>query len=407
MPSPMPSPKTANLAAALTTLGEDLARTLGAVLAALPEATEGPQRLGQALGMDKVFAHRLLKSVRASSPLAVVLFAPGTEPLRRFLRAAKKRGTDADLVRAAEDVTERFQVLLREEVGDRSQLDAILSSWVPEARAEFEVRRCQAIFKAHSQLQGVSAETNFSAVLLHPSVGGDRIDVVWVAGFYGLQRWRPGTRTKISTRRFVPGQEDRRPTTLAGERVEGLDGQRLDQFCEAPPAALDVRRVGEVVHYVLADLELGRKETRDLLLAEVNVAELPRVPQPGRTPYVFAEISTPSKRLVFDVFVHASLWQGAKPELGIYDTSFDGVVDVNDPTRAIDRIDTTHTLTPLPPCTPELDGIRNAHVPHHQELMEHVFTSMGWDASAFGVWRAAIDYPLYGAQIAVSFPQPD
>lgn len=399
----MPTHLTTGLSRTLRELGADLAHSLNATLAALPEGGLGPQRLGAAVKMDKVFAHRLLKCVRQPDPLAVLLHAPGPEPLLRFLRAAKKRGVDAPTIAAGEAAVARFRTVLREDVGDRSQLDAILSTWVPEARAEFELRRCQAIFKAQSQLQGVSAETNFSAVFLHPSHGSDRIDVVWTAGLYGLQRWRPGAVTKISTRRFILDGEDRRPTTLEGERVEGLDGLRLDQFCQAPPAALEVKRIGDVLHYVLAGPELGRKERRDLFLAEVNVAELPLTPRPGRRPYVFAEVSTPTKRLIFDVFVHASLWQGFSPELGIYDTTFDGVVDVNDPTRAIDRLDTTAALTVLPP-TPSAQP--HADVPHHREMMEHVHQSLGWDPEAFRGWRAAIDYPLYGTQVAVSFTPP-
>ena len=151
----MHSQTTPKLAATLRQLGSDLRRTHSAVLAELPEGTLGPQRLGAALGMDKVFAHRLLKCVRADDALAVLLHAPGPEPLRRFLRAAKKRGVASTALQAAERVLDSFQTVLREDVGDRSQLDAILSSWVPEARTEFELRRKQAIFKAQSQLQGV------------------------------------------------------------------------------------------------------------------------------------------------------------------------------------------------------------------------------------------------------------
>jgi len=402
----MPPSTSSPLPATLRTLGEDLARTLAAVLDALPEAGQGPQRLGAAVGMDKVFAHRLLKCVHAGEPHAVLLAAPGPDPLLRFVHAAEKRGATTEDVTSAAAVLERFRSVLREEVGDRSKLDAILTAYVPEARVEFELRRKQAVFKAQSQLKGISAATNFGAVFLHPSAAPEHAgmaDVVWVAGLYGLQRWQPGARTKVSTRRFVVDGEDRRPTTLAGERVEGLDGLRLDQFCAAPPAELAVRHVGETVHYVLAGDELGQKANRDLVFAEVNVGELSATPRPGRRPYVFVEISTPAKRLVFDVFVHHSLWTNLKPELGVYDTAFDGVVDVNDPAREIDRMQTSDLLTVL---GQRPDQLVHAHVPHHAALLAHVHEALGWDPSAFHGWRAAVDYPLYGAQVAVSFAPP-
>jgi hypothetical protein len=401
------SPASTDLAIQLARLGGELRAALLAVLAAIPEATQGPQRLGAALGLDKVFAHRLLKAVRADDPLAVLQHAPGPDPLTRFLRAARRRGASAESIVLATAAVDRFRAVLREEVGDRSRLDALLSSWLPQSRGEFEVRRKQAVFKAQSQLLGVSAKTNLATVLLHPSADGERIDVVWLVGLYGLQRLRAGARTKLATRRFVaaaPGSTaDRRPTTLEGERVEGLEGLRLDRFCGAEPAELEVRRTGEVVHYLLGGEGLGRKAKCDLLIAEVNRAEMPRTPAAGRRPYVFAEVSTPTQLLVFDVLVHHDLYPGAAPELATYDTAFDGVVDVNDPTRAIDRLDVHDTLEVLGPGVGRLPV---PEVPRHAELYAHVLASLGWDPDALRAVRTRIDYPLYGSQVVVSFAPP-
>jgi hypothetical protein len=388
----------------LAVLGGELRDALAGVLAEVAEGGQGPQRLGAALGLDKVFAHRLLKALRAGDPLAVLAHAPGPDPLRRFLRAARRRGADQELVARALAEVDRFHAVLREEIGDRSRLDALLSSWLPQARAEFELRRKQAVFKAQSQLLGVSAAVNLATVLLHPSASGDRIDVVWLVGLYGLQRLRPGARTKLATRRFVAGEHDRRPTTLAGERIEGLEGLRLDAFCAAEPAELEVRRVGDVVHYLLGGERVGRKAKSDLLLAEVNREEMPRTPAPGRRPYVFAEISTPAHLLIFDVLAHADLYPAALPELGTYDTAFDGVVDVNDPARAIDRLDVAGSLEVL---GRGVDRLPAAEVPGHAALLAHVLASLGWDADAFRAWRTRVDYPLYGSQVVVSFdPRP-
>jgi len=390
------------LADRLSELGAELRAALADVLAEVPEGAHGPQRLGAALGLDKVFSHRLLKTVRAEEALAVLQYAPGPEPLRRFLRAARRRGVTQAKVTRGMTAVDRFQTALREEVGDRSRLDALLAAWLPQARAEFELRRKQAVYKAQSELQGASVAVNSATVLLHPSASGERIDVVWLVGLLGLQRLRPGARAKLTTRRFVAGADGRHPTTLAGERVEDLAGLRLDPFCAAEPAELEVRRFGEVVHYLLAGERFGRAATSDLLLAEVNREEMPRTPAPGRRPYVFAEVSTPARLLVFDVLVHRDLYPGATPELGSYDTAFDGVVDVNDEARALDRLETADTLAVLAR-SPE-DAFQPApEIPRHAEMLTHVFTSLDWDAAAFRGWRARVDYPLYGTQITVSF----
>ncbi|MFT5831029.1 MAG: hypothetical protein ACI9D0_001618, partial [Bacteroidia bacterium] len=312
----------------------------------------------------------------------------------------KRSGADPAAVKDALLAIDHFQRILREDIGDRSQLDAILSAWLPSARSEFELRRKQSVFKARSQLLGISAATNLATVILHPSANGETIDVVWLAGLYNLQRLRPGARTKLTTRRFVVDGKDRRPMTLNGERVEGLEGLRLDAFCAAEPAELEVRRVKDNVHYLLAGDDFGKKATSDLLLAEVNFDELPRIPEQGRRPYVFAEIATPTKLLLFDVLVHKDLYPGAAPELGTYDTAFDGVVDVNDPAREVDRLDTADKLEVT---GRGIDMLPVPEVPKHGQLLAHVFQSLAWDPTAFRSWRARIDYPLYGTQIAVSF----
>jgi hypothetical protein len=384
----------------LNQAGSELYRTLKKLLDGIPEGSQGPQRLGTALDLDKVLAHRILKTVKDVNPLAVLQHAPGPDPMRRFVRAAKKNGASLADTKEALLAIDQFHGILREDIGDRSQLDAILSAWLPGSRSEFELRRKQSVFKARSQLLGISAATNLATVILHPSTQGDGIDVVWLAGLYGLRRLRPGARTKLTTRRFVVEGADRRPTTLGGERVECLEGLRLDAFCSAQPAELEVNHVGEKVQYLLAGEDFGKKAISDLLLAEVNYDEMPRTPKSGRRPYVFAEIATPTKLLLFDVLVHKDLYPGATPELGTYDTAFDGVVDVNDPSREIDRIDSADRL--------EMTGrgiemLPSPEIPMHGELIKHVFESLAWNPDSFRGWRARIDYPLYGAQVAVSF----
>ncbi len=389
-----------DLEARFSRTGADLRDTLNDVLATLPAGNQGPQGLARALGLDKVLTSRLLKAARDRDPIAVVHHVPGPEPMRRFYRAARRRGADPALVAAGETAVDAFQTLIREEVGDRSSLDAVISSWLPQARQEFELRRKQSAFKAISQLKGVSARLSLATVLLHPAADGERIDVVWILGLFGIQRWRPGARVKLASRRQITSGSARRPTTLAGESVEGLEGLRLDDFCHAPPAALEVRRLGETVHYLLADESFGRKASSDLLLAEVNLAEMARVPEAGRRGYVFAEVSTPCSTLLFDVLVHEDVYAGATPALELYDTAFDGVVDVNDPARAVDRLDAAETLQAITGGPPAL---RVPDVPNHVELLRHVFESMGWQSDAFRAYRSRIEYPLYGSQVVVAF----
>ena len=117
--------------------GDELLATLSRVLGQVPgTANAGPQALATRLGIDKVLASRLLKALRAGDPLAVVNRAPGPEPLRRVLDAAESLGVAEATLSPAREAVDRFERLIRDEIGDRSSLDAILAAWVPDARRE-------------------------------------------------------------------------------------------------------------------------------------------------------------------------------------------------------------------------------------------------------------------------------
>lgn len=384
--------------------GHELRARLARVVSEVPGGAQGPQRLAKALGLDKVLASRLLKALRSSDPLAVIHRLPGPEPLRRALRAARKAGAAPGSVEAALDAVEAFDRLIREDAGDRSSLDALLSAWLPEARREFELRRKQAAFKALSQLKGAYAEVDHSAVFLSPAADGLHLDVVWLIGMSDLQRLRPGVVVKFDTRRLAGGGRPRRPTNLAGHELEGFDdGLRLDQFCTAPPAPIVARPVGDVAHYTLGEVGFGPRSGVDILFAEVNRAELPRfVPAgSGRRGYVFADVKVPAKRLYLDVFVEREVYPGREPELVLYDTTIDGVANVNDPGRDIDRLDLYETIQPLG------TGLAKAAIPdlpRWTDALSHVLARLGWEEGDFRGYRVEIDYPIYGSQIVVAFP---
>ncbi|MCI0629123.1 MAG: hypothetical protein L0Y44_00535, partial [Phycisphaerales bacterium] len=231
------------------------------------------------------------------------------------------------------------------------------------------------------------------------------IDILWISGLLGLQRLRPGAGVKLATRRIAGGDSPRRPLSLDGAPVDDLAGVRLNEFCSQPPPELDVSRAGEVVHYTLAGDAFGPKSAVDLLFAEVNLGEIPRFVPAGsnRKGYVFAEISTPAKSLHFDVLVHADVYPQSEPSLFIYDTVLDGVANVNDRCRDLDRLDFAESIQPLGAGAAR---IRSADIPRYAEMMNMVWSRLDWDPDAFRTYRCRIDYPIYGSQVVMAFDPP-
>jgi hypothetical protein len=386
----------------IASVGIQLGRSLQSVLDAIPESPRGPAAIARTIGVDKVLTSRALKAARSREPLAVVYLAPGPEPLRKLLRAARKGAVAPDLIAEAEEAVGQFETLICQEAGDRSALDTIISGWLLEARSVFDLRRKQSAFRAMSQLLGTASDTTLSGVLLHPAGDGETLDVVCVMGFYGLQRLRVGSAVKFSTRRLTQADRPRVPCTLSGHPIDGVDGLRLDEFSSKPPAELNVFRVGEVLHYALAGDRLGPRSASDLVFAEVNRAELRHYlpEQPHRRRQLASDVTVPTKLLVFDALLHEDVYAGTDPELFIYDTSFDGAADVNDPARDIDRLDVYENIQYL---GTGVRKFRTTEVPHYSALLDHVCSSLDWDGHRFRGYRCRVEYPIYGTQVTMAF----
>lgn len=398
-------------------LGARLAECFTLLLAALPKEALGTVGLARHLGIDKVLASRLLKALRQNDPVATLHHMPGPDPLRRVAEALRSRGASDLTVNQSLDAIASFELLIREETGDRSALDAILAGLVPAARSGFELRRKQAAYRAMSQLKGVAARINIATVLLAPGSDPTRIDVVWVFGTLGIQRLRAGVVVKFASRRLGPTPSPRSPQTLAGKPVDaavGLDDFRLDHHCTSDAPGLLVHRIGDVCHYALADRGFGPRSAVDLVFAEVNRNELdrlrasgPAAPTPSSAPpvrprktYFFAEVPIPTETLQFDVFVHDGVFPEQQPELVVYDTALEGVASPNDPARDMDRLDLAETVKPL---GRGVDGARSRDFPSYQDVLNEVLGALAWDGRRFTGWRTRIDYPMYGSQVTLSF----
>ena len=386
-------------------VGRELAAGIGTVLDALPFGAHGPAALARTIGVDKILAGRVLSAARKTDPLAVVYAVPGPDPLRRLLRAARKQGVNADLITAAENAVERFEALIRQDAGDRSALDAMISAWLPEAKSEFELRRKQTVFRGMSQLLGVAADKHITTIMFNLSADGEHLDVMCLFAMLGLQRLRDGCTAKFSSRRLTPGDPPRLPCTLDGEAVEGVQGLLLDEYCSKPAPRINVHHAGEVVHYTLAGSDFGPRSAVDLVFAEINRGEMPHVLKdaPQRKRHASADVTMPTKVLVYDLILHEEVFPGAVPSLHIYNTTFDGVADVNDPARDIDRFDLSETIQLLG------TGIQRfgaQEMPRYVELLGEVCRKLDWNPNRFRAYRCRIEYPIFGSQVTLAFTPP-
>lgn len=386
----------------ISTTTHTLVESLEEVISSTRSGQAGPVALAKELGLDKVLTSRLLKAMRAADPISAAHAMPGPEPLRRFVRAAARHNVPPTVAGKAHAAIDTFEAMIRDRLGDRSQLDAVLSAWVPDARREFELRRKQTAFRAIAQLKGIQAGVLMATAVIHPSASASHADVVWVNGMLGVYRVRPGVTAKLTTRRMTPTGAARAPETLDGTPVSDASHLLLHDFCSQPAPAIDVRRSGDVMSYLLGGDAFGAASASDVVFAEVSRADLPRFVAKGsnRLSYFFAEVTPPSEVLQFDVLVHKSLYPGQDPTLRVYDTALEGVASPNDPARDVDRLDVLESIEPL---GEGLQRARSGDVPRYTELLRRVMDSVGWNASEFRGYRCRVTYPLYGSQVMMCF----
>lgn len=405
-PATAPARAPESIEVRITQAGDALLRGLGRVIERVPGSEAGPQKLAGQLGVDKVLASRLLKALRSADPMAVVHRTPGPEPLRRVLAASERLGVPADLLAEAHAAVDRYEELIRTEVGDRSALEAILSAWVPEARREFELRRKQAAYRAMSQLKGVEAQVYAEAAIFWPSADGQQVDVVWIKAVMGLHRLRPGVPVHFTSQRRVEGRGGRRPTNLAGEPVDSVQGAVVTEFSTHPVPRLRAQIAGEATHYLLDEPGFGSGSAVDLVTCEVNRSEIPRylAASKGRRAWASSDVNIPARTSQFDLLIHEDLYPGEHPDLRVYDTTIRGQADVNDPTRDIDRYDLLETVDPL---GLGVGRFGSSVVPRYRALLTHACETLGFAGERLRGYRVLSEYPIYGSQFALTLRTTD
>jgi len=395
-------PPSGGVAERLRRAGERLARGLRDVLDDLPGAPHRPSQLAREVGTNRAVASRLLTALKSDDPLEMLHRVPGPEPLRKLVRGAQEKGAGDERAEAAISAIDAFDQLIREEAGTRPALDALISASLPGARERFELASKYSVFKGLAQLKGARAEHWIGAAIVAPAADSPtQHDLTFLNGAVAMQRLRPGVTVRFSYREQLTRTSDEPKS----EDLPALGVLPLDEFCTNPPARLEARPLGKNVHYYLPDDLLGPREIVDMFVVDHHPAAIGRyspVGEPRKTS-LFVEPALPVANLVFDVLMHRDAFPGAAPSLAVYDTGYEGLVDVNDPSRDIDRMPLDESIEILPsPFT----KLRAEGVPNYGRMLAHLAGRFGWDPDEFRCFRTTIAYPVFGWQVCLVFDRP-
>jgi hypothetical protein len=386
----------------LRSVGQDLGRTLSAVLAGLPGAPLRPNQLAQLVGVNRAVASRVLSATGKRDPMETLHLVPGPEPLRRLVRTAVRRGVPSSIAADAEQAIRQFDLLIRNDAGTRAALDAMISSSLPGARERFELASKYSVYKGLSQLKGVQGEHWVGTAVVAPSADDElKHDLTWLNGAIGMQRLRPGVSVRFSYR-HRRGDE---LVALDGDGSPALGVVPLDEFCVNPPARLEAQATEGTIQYTLPDDLLGPHQVVDMFVVDHHPAAMRRYASdaPRHRNSLFVEPAIPVGMLVFDVILHEDAYPGSEPRLIIYDTGYDGIANVNDPDRDLDRVDVQDSVQFI---GHDMSRFSAIEFPRYGDALLHLADRFGWDPQRFRGYRTRIRYPVFGWQVCLSFEPP-
>lgn len=384
-------------------IGRELTTSLHNLLSSLPQASWRPQVLADVLGQTVLVTGRLLRGVTNPNPLGALLQLPGPQPLRRCIAAAVRAGADAKLGEVAVDAVDSFANLMLTHSGGRSDFASVLSTWVPESRREFEMRRRQAMFRALIDLKGAQQEVEVLSAILTLSEKRDGIDLTIIQGSLGVQRHRPGVLVEVGALELDTEDVDHamRLRKRKGTGPFGLGA--LDKYCVNPPATVQVHKHGQRVRYCLADEKFGAESTVDYWIAHHHPCGM-KLKKDLTTighPFFYSVVSFPLHKLVIDTLVHRDLLCDEGPSLSMNWSVGEQAARPAQIERSLDQIETHETVSITGFGT---QNLRLPEAPTYAPLMRDLMGHLGYDSKNFRHARVSIEFPLFGAQVSLVQP---
>lgn len=382
-------------------------------LDALPEPIDGPSALGELLNLDRATAHRLLQLARSGGgEFRWLQRGPGVQAIRQFAQAAHECGVDAGVTASVEAAADRYEEVINELAGSKSKLMRrleVAESQLTRERGDVneagrERLRAQ-LFENASALIGRHMDVRIDMMIMRPSsVKKDWLECVWLRGIIGHRAGPGSPALAIGYHDF--GRRDGASTrsgaqnVLAGSMEEGeRRSVVLDAFSTQPPPLMVSKSASGRLMQVVDPKATAKGEAVDVVVAQrMSTAVMHPKFEARPVLELNALVREPARALLFDVYLHRELAQGALADLDLYVWS--PTLEQSLADHWFDRLPTQAALQVLG------RGLGRARSPlfdRHAELTRHVFDQVEWPAEQFVGYRCGVQYPMWGGAYAMTF----
>jgi hypothetical protein len=402
------SPLSGAEAARVRRVGRRLREALRAVVLSLPEGDRGGSRMARRLGIDRSICQRVLNAIRPAEDEAVVpVRAPGVQGLETFLSAMRAQGMRRDALAGAEAAVEEFAKLIDDLAGSQAHLGRRIEATATDddepSGARSAVRAREQAFRAGAELLGHAAETHVQVGAYAPAPGNpDAMLAARLRGYHRFVARRGATPLVIRSGAVTTTGDGQRDETLAldGSPLEGRSSDGVLGPFSTQPLPLVTSRGARGSMLQLIDYPAGvESDPVDVFVAHrwANAWAHPRTESPPiEESWSFSQ--HPSRRLVFDVFLHERLARECIPSLGAFLMS--PVMSASIGERWMDRIADAPPLRVLPR---DLEQAGTPAYARHVELLQHFFAGLGWDPAHFVGYRCEVEFPIWGAGYCMTF----
>jgi hypothetical protein len=378
------------------------------VIAGIPGQVSKPAELQRALKIDMKLSCKVFKVVSASGTLAAGPHVPGGAALRTFLKAARKAGTDEQLVSAATVAAADFDRLVASHAGDRAAFDSMVSPRVAtEDAAQITLQQRRAAFRAQRHIFGVHAKVQLHCLIIQPASNPRMLDLAQACGFLSLRQLRPDAPLVISRVRTT--NDDGTVRKVRREPLDPTPTQAtgitlLREFCSKPlPRLRSVPIAPGIACEELASNGVGKQAAITCIEGYVVRAAVPRYREEGnRVGAKPAPIRLPCETLLLDLLVHEDTFGPLTPTAF---TCAEHLGEVPSPVTC----EEWQRLEPPEPVSYLGKGpsvLYSADVPRYSEMGQYVFDRLGWDAERFDVYRCRVEYPVLPSTVVMIFDLP-
>lgn len=365
-----------------------------------------PTRLGRKLGIDTKLAWKLTNVLASKDPFEAGQYLPGSAALEIFLGAAETAGVAAAALEETRDSAAELDQLVRLHAGNRRAFGMLLAGQASGGKERADLDQRKKAFEAGGYILGVQAKLQLKTFILAPSPETPTFDALVLAGFVSLRRLRPEVPWRISRTYSVDDAGAIRSDIPRSDLNEASETKRelptlLEQFSSDPLPQFEEVPSPHGADYRLAPGAVGDRAAFTLMTGELLRGAEPRVRQEGfEISSLHARLRTAIEALVFDVFVHDSLWQGVEPKAALYSDLFSDASLTRPPD--CDRLE---IHDPLEPCA--RGGASIPEFPRYGELLDFAFQKASWRADEFRCYRMRMRFPPVPGVLFVDHELPN